>query len=153
MQLPWLCFCTAPLGMFRQTAKKSTAFIMAVCPSVDTYHDDLHWMDSGQIWYWWFMVICRLTQNLVEMGQIHRLLAQWQFSHMTAARIRCFVFASPCPMSCTFQLSWIWRMFACCLHNYVLEWHALANHLKNLEDLKPFKKQVKPFCYNSPFIR
>jgi hypothetical protein len=32
-------------------------------------------------------------------------------------------------------------------------YNRLPNHLKNLEDFKPFKKQLKNFCYNSPFIR
>jgi len=37
------------------------------------------------------MVICRLTQNLFEIGQICRLLPQRHLNHMTAARIRCLV--------------------------------------------------------------
>jgi len=37
-----------------------------------------------------YMVICRLTRTLFEIGQIWRLLPQ-HLNHMTAARIRCLV--------------------------------------------------------------
>jgi len=50
IQLPWLCLCSTSLGTCIQTAQKSTAFIMAVCPSVNIYHSGLHWTDSRQIW-------------------------------------------------------------------------------------------------------
>jgi len=91
IQIQWLCLCTAFLARPYKQRKSLlpsswlsvslSEYITAVCIGrvlVIFYIGDC-------------VVICRLTPDLVEIGQIYRLLPQRHLSHMLAARIRCLV--------------------------------------------------------------